>query len=169
MRMDRSRGETAAEVLAALPERELAELLRDYGEERHSRRIAQEIHRERRKEPIVTTARLAGIVERAAGGKWQRIHPATRTFQALRIAVNRELSGLEEWLGDAIDLLSPGGRMVVIAFHSLEDRIVKVGFRDRARDGEVAVLTKRPVGPGPEEEEANPRSRSARLRAVRKL
>ncbi|HEV2828605.1 MAG TPA: 16S rRNA (cytosine(1402)-N(4))-methyltransferase RsmH, partial [Pyrinomonadaceae bacterium] len=127
MRMDVTSGETAAELLGRLSEVEIARIIFEYGEERHSRRIARRIieHRERG-QPVATTRDLAGLVERAIGrGKQRRIHPATRTFQALRIAVNRELEHLDQFTADAIDLLEPDGRLAVISFHSLEDRIIK--------------------------------------------
>src|SRR6185436_4277652 len=129
--MDRSTGETAADLVAHLPERDLADLIYEYGEERASRRIARAICRARERGPIATTTELAEIVARASGipRYKQRIHPATRTFQALRIAVNRELDGLDRFLGDAVAALAaPGGRIAIITFHSLEDRIVKRTF-----------------------------------------
>jgi 16S rRNA (cytosine1402-N4)-methyltransferase len=130
MRMDRSRGETAAHLVNTLSERELADLIFGYGEEHAARRIARRIVAEREKAPITTTAQLAELVVKAVHqkGRW-RIHPATRTFQALRIAVNRELEGLAEFVSDAIEVLPSGGRLVIITFHSLEDRIIKQSFR----------------------------------------
>jgi 16S rRNA (cytosine1402-N4)-methyltransferase len=162
MRMDRSGGETAADLVNRLPERELADLIYGLGDERHSRRIAAAIVAERRKEPIRTTGRLAAIVRRAARGRG-RIDAATRTFQALRMAVNRELEELREGLDAAAGRLAPGGRLLVIAFHSGEDRIVKEFFRSDAR---LAVLTKKVVKPTEAEARANPRARSARLRVA---
>jgi 16S rRNA (cytosine1402-N4)-methyltransferase len=177
MRMDQSRGETAAERLATVDETELADVIYRFGEERKSRRVARAIVEARRESPIERTGQLAAIVRRAVGGPWQRIDPATRTFQALRIWVNGELDGLETCMGRAVKRLQPagqaigGGRLAVIAFHSLEDRIVKHAFRALAQDDACAVrvLTKRPVVAGDEEVAANPRARSAKLRAVERL
>ena len=168
MRMDRSRGETAADVVNGMEEGDLADVIYRYGEERASRRIARAIARAREKAPIATTGALATIVRRAAGGpRWQRIDPATRTFQALRIFVNAELESLGDALRALAGLLAPGGRLAVIAFHSLEDREVKHTFRALGGEG-YDVLTKKPVRPGADEEARNPRSRSARLRALRR-
>jgi len=187
MRMNPDSGEaTAADLLENLPEEELARIIFEYGEERNSRRIAKWIveHREPGT-PITTTRELADLVARAAGKKkrWQ-IHPATRTFQALRIAVNHELENLGQFVETAVDLLQPDGRFVVISFHSLEDRIMKQELRrlsgycqcpvrmDVCSCGAkraVELLTKRPVTPDEIEVDANPRSRSAKLRACRKL
>lgn len=167
MRMDRAGGgTTAAELLRALPEQELSRILREYGEEWWARRIARRIIAVRAAAPLTQTDELAGLVAGAIPRRaWpRRIHPATRTFQALRIAVNRELDGLAEALGVAAAGLRPGGRIVVIAFHSLEDRIVKQALRGNPS---LTVLTKKPVPPGPEEVAANPRARSAKLRAAR--
>jgi 16S rRNA (cytosine1402-N4)-methyltransferase len=166
MRMDRSAGTTAADLVNRMRERELADLLYEYGEEPASRRIARAIVFARERRPIETTTELADIVRRAAprrrpGG----LHPATRTFQALRIRVNRELEGLGEALERSADCLKPGGRLAVIAFHSLEDRAAKEAFRALAARG-FQVLTRKPVRPGEAEVRANPRARSARLRAV---
>jgi 16S rRNA (cytosine1402-N4)-methyltransferase len=163
MRMDRSAGPTAADLLAAIDERELADVISRYGEERHARRIARAIVRARASGPIRTTGELAAVVRRAAGGRRGRIDPATRTFQALRIHVNRELEGLDAFLEQAAAHLAPGGRLAVIAFHSLEDRIVKHTFR---RLEGVRVLTRRPIAASEDEVARNPRARSARLRAV---
>jgi 16S rRNA (cytosine1402-N4)-methyltransferase len=169
MRMDRRSGPTAADWVNRLPEKELADLIYRYGEERRSRRIAGAIVRERRKHPIRTTLRLAEIVSWAVPmARSGRLHPATRTFQALRIAVNRELEGLAEALRAAVGRLRPGGRLCVIAFHSLEDRIVKQTFRSMDQEGAppVRVLTRKPDRPGREEVIRNPRARSARLRVA---
>ncbi len=165
MRMDRTRGETAAEVVNRTRERDLADLIFRFGEERGSRRIARAITRARERGPIRTTAELAEVVRRAAPRGRPGLHPATRTFQALRIRVNRELEGLSPALGALAECLAPGGRLVVIAFHSLEDREVKHTFRDLATRG-FRLLTKKPIRPGAEELRLNPRARSARLRAV---
>jgi len=169
--MDRSGGSrTAAELLATLSERELAMILWAFGEERFSRRIAKAIVKVREQDPITSTKQLKDLIERTVPrSAWPRkIHPATRTFQALRIAVNDELTGLREALEEAAGLLEPGGRLVVIAFHSLEDRIVKETFRRLAGQEPSAfrLLTKKPVVPSEEEREQNPHSRSARLRAL---
>ena len=174
MRMDRSRGETAAERLATVDEITLADVIFRFGEERKSRRVARAIVQAREREPIERTGQLAVIVRRAVGGPWQRIDPATRTFQALRIWVNGELEGLDACIGRAVARLQPpagavtGGRLAVISFHSLEDRIVKHGFRAMAsgEDPEVRLLTRRPIVAGEAEVGENPRARSAKLRAV---
>jgi 16S rRNA (cytosine1402-N4)-methyltransferase len=153
-------GPTAADLVNTLPERELADVIFRFGEERRSRRIAAAIVRQR---PITTTDRLAGIVVSAVGRRPGGPHPARRTFQALRIAVNRELEELAASLPQAVALLGPGGRVVVIAYHSLEDGIVKRAFRD---DERLDVLTKKPIVPGDDEIARNPRARSAKLRAA---
>jgi 16S rRNA (cytosine1402-N4)-methyltransferase len=169
MRMDTSAGETAAEAIAAADEKTLADVIYQFGEERHSRRVARAIVTARAAGRIETTGRLADIVRRAVPRKgYQRIDPATRTFQALRIWVNRELDGLDRFLGDAADRLNDGGRLVVITFHSLEDRIVKHTFRALQAEGRIAIRTKRPETPAEAEVERNPRARSAKLRAVEK-
>jgi 16S rRNA (cytosine1402-N4)-methyltransferase len=186
MRMDRRAARTAADLVNHLSHGELAKIFREYGEERWAGRIASFICTARETAPVVTTGQLADIVKGAIPRKaWEeRIHPATRTFQALRIAVNDELASLEKGLADAVSLLKPGGRGVVISFHSLEDRIVKQMFR-RMAEGcvcpkelpvcvcnhkpEVKNLTGRPVTATEAELAVNPRARSARLRAVQKL
>ena len=169
MRMDRSKGRTLGEWLATIGEAELAGVIREFGEERHARRVAAAIVRARDAGRLQTTGDLASVVRRAAGGgRWQRIDPATRTFQALRIAVNDELTGLDAFLERAAGSLKRGGRLAVIAFHSLEDRVVKWTFRRLAAAGDVEVITRRPVTPSDEETSANPRARSARLRIVEK-
>jgi 16S rRNA (cytosine1402-N4)-methyltransferase len=168
MRMDQSAGPTAAELLSTADEATLADVIFQFGEERHARRIARAIVRAREREPMTGTAQLASIVRQAAGGRgWQRIDPATRTFQAVRIWVNHELEGLEVFLEAAVAALHRGGRLVVIAFHSLEDRVVKHTFR--RLPPAVRILTKKPVAPSDAEAERNPRSRSAHLRAVEKV
>ena len=184
MRMDRTQSRTAADIVNETPEGELADIIYQYGEERFSRRIARAIVNEREITPVTRCAQLAGIISRVLPVRGrQGIHPATRTFQALRIAVNEELRGLGEFLLEIARFLKPGGRLVVIAFHSLEDRIVKRAFRklagqcvceappelcrcDRLVSGKI--LTPRPLTPQPEELAVNPRARSARLRAVEK-
>ena len=172
MRMDQSSGPTAAEFLLHIPEKELERVIREYGEERYARRIARAIVRERQ-EPIRTTGRLSEIIRRAIPipARRGRIHHATRTFQALRIAVNRELEGLSDALRDAVFLLNPGGRLCVIAFHSLEDRIVKQTFRALSAEPSPVLsrLTKKPQVPTVEEQQRNPRSRSAKLRVAERL
>lgn len=169
MRMDRSKGRTLGEWLATIGEAELAGVIREFGEERHARRVAAGIVRARDAGRLQTTGDLASVVRRAAGGgRWRRIDPATRTFQALRIAVNDELAGLDAFLERATGSLKRGGRLAVIAFHSLEDRVVKWTFRRLAAAGAVEVITRRPVTPSEEETSANPRARSARLRIVEK-
>jgi 16S rRNA (cytosine1402-N4)-methyltransferase len=167
MRMNPMSELTAEQVVNQFDERELADLIYEFGEERRSRRIARAIVRSR---PIRTTAQLAAVVSAAARSmKHERIHPATLTFQALRIFVNRELDDLRQLLGAAPQLLKPGGRLVVISFHSLEDRIVKDAMREGARLGQYTLLTKKPVTPGEEEIALNPRARSAKLRAVERI
>ena len=172
MRMDRSAGETAADLLARATERELADAIFQYGEERFSRRVARAIINARRESPIVTTGRLASIVRRVIPRRRPgRIDPATRTFQALRIWVNRELDGLDRFLEAAVRRLRGGARLVVITFHSLEDRIVKHTFRalERPNHVRVRVLTKKPLVPTNEEMDRNPRARSAKLRAAERV
>lgn len=167
MRMDTRGGETAEQVVNQEDENELADLIYEFGEERRSRRIARAIVRAR---PITTTAELARIVSAAAPSmKGDKIHPATRTFQALRIRVNNELGEIQSLLKSAGSLLKPGGRLVLISFHSLEDRLVKDAFREAGRNKVFEVLTKKPVVAGEQEEMRNPRSRSARLRAAEKI
>ncbi len=166
MRMDRSRGVSAADVVNRTRESELADLIYRYGEERASRRIARAIVSARERKHFETTAELAAVVRRAAGrARRPGLDPATLTFQALRIHVNQELAGLGDALTALADTLAPGGRMVVIAFHSLEDREVKQSFRAAAARG-FALLTKKPLRPGEDEVRRNPRARSARLRAL---
>jgi 16S rRNA (cytosine1402-N4)-methyltransferase len=171
MRMDRSRPPTAADLLADVDEEELANLIFQYGEERYSRRIARAIVQAREASPLTTTGELAKIVRRAIPVRGhQRIDPATRTFQALRIRVNRELEGLDTFLGAAARRLMAGGRLAVIAFHSLEDRIVKHTFRALAHaEAAIRILTKRPIEASDDEVASNPRARSAKLRAIERL
>ncbi|HET9479633.1 MAG TPA: 16S rRNA (cytosine(1402)-N(4))-methyltransferase RsmH [Pyrinomonadaceae bacterium] len=184
MRMNPTIGATAADLLQQLPESEIARIIFEFGEERHSRRIARRlVERRELGNPVTTTTELADLVMAAVGGgKRQQIHPATRTFQALRIAVNNELEGLGDFVELAVDLLAPDGRFVGISFHSLEDRILKQALRRLsghcqcpprlpvcscgAREA-VEVLTRRPVAPSAREIEENPRARSAKLRAAR--
>ena len=169
MRMNPHSELTAEQVVNQFDERELADLIYEFGEERRSRRIARAIVRSR---PIRTTVQLADVVSAAARPMNQaerRIHPATRTFQALRIFVNHELDDLRELLKAAPQLLKPAGRVVIISFHSLEDRIVKDAFRDGVKQGHYKLLTKKPVTASEEEIDRNPRSRSAKLRAAEKV
>ena len=178
MRFDPDQGETAADLVNELPEADLADILFRYGEERRSRAVARAIVRNR---PVRSTHQLAKIVASVTGGG--KIHPATRTFQALRIATNRELEAVETVLPLAVSILAPGGRLAVISFHSLEDRIVKQYFRQESKDcicppgqlictcGHTAVIeeiNRKPIRPGPDEIEANPRARSALLRIAEK-
>lgn len=188
MRMDGSdkETETAADLLERLPEEKIANLIYLYGEERFSRRIARRIVEKReRGEPVRTTFELAALIQKAIGrGKKDKIHPATKTFQALRIAVNGELDILEKFLFDSIDILKTGGRFCVITFHSLEDRIVKQTFQKLAgkcfcpprfplcvcgAEKKIEILTRKPIVPGDVEIEKNPRARSAKLRACLKI
>jgi 16S rRNA (cytosine1402-N4)-methyltransferase len=182
MRMDRTSGETAADMIDRVDERELADVIYQFGEERRSRQVARAIVAARTEGRIETTGRLAEIVRRAVAARgWQRIDPATRTFQALRIWVNRELDGLDSFIGRAASRLQLDGRMAVIAFHSLEDRVVKHTLRALARADAgppslapqasadravLKVLTKHPVVATEAEAAANPRARSAKLRAA---
>jgi 16S rRNA (cytosine1402-N4)-methyltransferase len=172
MRMDPTAGEPAADLVARSSEGDLADAIYQYGEERFSRRIARAIVSARREAPIATTGRLAAIVRRAVPTRgYQRIDPATRTFQALRIWVNRELEGLDRYIEQAVGRLRAGARLVVLTFHSLEDRIVKHTFRALERSGSasVRVLTKKPVVPSEDEIRRNPRARSAKLRAAERV
>ena len=185
MRMDRTQSRTAADIVNETPESELADIIYQYGEERFSRRIATAIVAEREIKPITRCAQLAGIVSRVIPVRGRRIiHPATRTFQALRIAVNEELDGLEDFLLETSGFLKQRAKLVAIAFHSLEDRIVKRAFRKLAgqcvcdmppelcrceKRVSAKILTSRPLMPGVEELAINPRARSARLRAVEKI
>jgi 16S rRNA (cytosine1402-N4)-methyltransferase len=167
MRMDTSTGATAAEALARVDERTLADVIYEFGEERHARRVAHAIVEARATAPIETTGRLAEIVRRAIARRgYSRIDPATRTFQAIRIWVNRELDGLDGFLARAAGRLAAGGRLAVVTFHSLEDRIVKHTLRSLQSEGLVTVRTRRPVVPTEAEIERNPRARSAKLRVA---
>jgi len=165
MRFDRSRGEKAEDLVNRLPEGELAQLIHDLGDERRARRIARVIVSER---PIHDTVRLAEVVRTAVGGHG-RTHPATRTFQALRIAVNRELDHVERGIPAAVRRLREGGRLVVISFHSGEDRLVKRLFRAEQQAGRAKPLFPKPLRPGADEVRRNPRARSARLRACERV
>jgi 16S rRNA (cytosine1402-N4)-methyltransferase len=167
MRMDPGTMETtAADLVNTLPEAELADLLYRYGEERLSRRIARAIVRAR---PLQTTTELADLIARTVGRRG-RIHPATRSFQALRVVVNDEIEALAAGLRQGLEVLAPGGRLSLISFHSLEDRLAKYYFRQQAQDpAKVRLLTRKPLRASLAEQERNPRSRSAKLRAVEKL
>ncbi len=180
MRMDTSQRETAADLVNNLSEEKLAEIIFRYGEERFSRRIARTIVANR---PLSSTAQLASLVSRAVGHSHGQIHPATRTFQALRIAVNDELGSIEKFLRESVDILAPGARIAVITFHSLEDRLVKQTFRELAAEclcpprqpictcqakSQLLVITRKPIAADKKEVLANPRSRSAKLRAGEK-
>jgi 16S rRNA (cytosine1402-N4)-methyltransferase len=171
MRMDRSGGDTAADLVARSSEEEMADAIFQYGEERFSRRIARAIAAARREAPIATTGQLAAIVRRVIPRRgYTRIDPATRTFHALRIWVNRELEGLDRFIETAARRLRAGARLVVITFHSLEDRIVKHTLRAlERREAAVTVLTKKPVTPLDGEVQRNPRARSAKLRAAERV
>ncbi|MHB1130794.1 MAG: 16S rRNA (cytosine(1402)-N(4))-methyltransferase RsmH [Chloroflexota bacterium] len=184
MRFDQRAGATAAELLATLSETELADLIYLYGEERRSRALARAIVQARSREPFTTTTQLAAFVRRIVGGKPGGIHPATRTFQALRIAVNGELDALESVLPQTMEILRPGGRVAIISFHSLEDRLVKRFFLREStgclcppsapvctcgHQPRLQRVTKKPVVASPEEVAANPRSRSAKLRVAERL
>ena len=168
MRMDRGLAVGAGHLVNRLPRRELAEIFKKFGEEPRAEKIAGKLVMERKKSPVETTGRLAEIISKAYGGRG-RIHPATRVFQALRIAVNRELEALEKLLDSAVSMLSPGGRLCVISYHSLEDRIVKYRFRSLNELEHVNVLTKKPVVPSREEVLRNRRSRSAKLRVLERV
>src|ERR1700761_2005445 len=167
MRQDTRSGETAEQVVNQEDENELADLIYEFGEERRSRRIARAIVRAR---PISSTAELAQVISAAAPSmKGDKIHPATRTFQALRIRVNNELGEIQSLLKSAGSLLKPGGRLVLISFHSLEDRLVKDAFKEAGRAKVFEVLTKKPVVADEQEQMRNPRSRSAKMRAAQKI
>ncbi len=171
MRMDQRERHTAADLVNGLPSTELERILLEYGEERWARRIARAIVLEREREPIQTTRALSRIVYGAIPKRYhsRRIDPATRTFQALRMKVNRELENLKEMLESGWKVLRKGGRICILAFHSLEDRMVKEAFRRLEREGEMRILTKRPLRPSEEEVRKNPRARSAKLRGAERL
>ena len=184
MRMDSSQATTAADLVNGLSESELARIISSFGEERASRRIAHALAAERRAEPIESTARLAEIVGRAKRGRRGRIHPATQTFQAIRMVVNKELDALRQGLEAGLEMLRVGGRMAVISFHSLEDRLVKSSFREHAgyreslqqggsvwhrKEPAVSLVRKKPVTASPEEIAANARSRTAKLRIAQRI
>jgi 16S rRNA (cytosine1402-N4)-methyltransferase len=186
MRMNPDQGQTAGALVNRLSQKDLADLIARYGEERRAVRIAKRIVDSRRQQAIGSSLQLAEIVKKAVPARYRRgrIHPATRTFQALRIAVNQELAALEEFLEGAVNILNPRGRLCILSFHSLEDRIVKERFKALAKGctcppqfpkcvcgkaPQVSILTKRPVRPGPQEVRTNPKARSAKLRAAERL
>ncbi len=174
MRMSQDTLITAQDLLKNLSPQEIVTLLKEYGEERWAHRIAKNIIRQRQRAPIRTTRELVAVIEKSVPPQHRRIHPATRTFQALRISVNEELNNLRIFLSQYPDLLNPGGRLGIISYHSLEDRIVKNHFRQWTqkggrKDGGFRVLTRKPVVPSPEEVTQNPRARSAKMRVVEKL
>lgn len=165
MRMDPTEPLTAENVVNEYPEKELEKIISGFGEERRARRVARAIAAQRRKGRIRTCSELAGIVARALGGRRGRTHPATRTFQALRIAVNDEMGEIRRGLEASLGMVRPGGRLVAISYHSLEDRIVKQFMKESKDGGRLNILTKKPLRPSSEEVTANPSARSARLRA----
>jgi len=165
MRMDPDLGVTAADLLKALSKRELTQLFKKFGQERLALKIAEAIIDQRQQQPIETSQQLAALIEGVYGGRRGKIHPATKVFQALRIVVNDELNNLTQALPAAVERLSPGGRLVVISFHGLEDRIVKQFLKT---NNQLTILTKKPIVPQVEEIEINPRSRSAKLRVAEK-
>lgn len=171
MRFDSSQELTAKDIVNYWPEYEIEKILREYSEERYARKIAKEIVSERQKKPIFTTFELVEVIKKAVPRNYERgrIHPATRTFQALRIATNQELENLKLVLPQAMDVLKENGRIVVISFHSLEDRIVKNFFREKTKEEKLKILTKKPVRASEEEIQKNPRAHSAKLRAAVKL
>jgi 16S rRNA (cytosine1402-N4)-methyltransferase len=162
---------SAAEILNKFPKKEIERILREYGEEKFAKRIAEKIIEERKIKPIKTTFQLVEIVKKAIPKRYQkqRVHPATRTFQALRIAVNDELENLKKALPQALEILEKGGKIVTISFHSLEDRICKNFFKENSKKGRLEIITKKPIRPNTQEIQKNPRARSAKLRAVIKL
>jgi len=166
MRMNREERTTALEIINSFPEYEIADIIYKYGEERFSRKIAKKIVNYRKLKTIKTTTELAEIIKKAYPHKWQKIHPATRTFQALRIKVNKELENLEKFLESFPQILAKNGRIAIISYHSLEDRLIKTYFK---QSEELHILNKKVIKPTPEEISRNPRSRSAKLRGAKKL
>lgn len=171
MRLDRTQAFSAQELVNTWSQEEITTIIKEFGQERWCNRIARSIVQARDKQPIKTTGELEEIVFRAVPAKFRhyRIHPATRTFQAIRIAVNCELDAIAQALGKSIGLLHSGARICAISFHSLEDRIVKHAFRDAAQQGLVKILTRKPVEPGEDEVDQNPSSRSSKLRAAERV
>lgn len=170
MRYNQGQELTAYEIVNGWPEEDIARILRDYGEERFSYKIAKSIYNQRKREKIATTNNLVKVVEAAVPAFYRRgkINCATRTFQALRIAVNGELDNIEKVLPQIVEVLNNGGKIAIISFHSLEDRIIKNFFRDKAKEDELKVITKKPIVAGEDEMRENPRSRSAKLRIAEK-
>lgn len=164
-------GPGAIDILNKWQEKDIEKVLREYGEERFSRKIASAIVKKRKEKPILKTSELVGVIKKAVPyyRKKSKIHPTTRTFQALRIAVNKELENLKEVLPQAVEVLKPKGKIIVISFHSLEDKIVKNFFKEKEKEGIVKILTKKPIRPSREEIKENFRSRSAKLRAIKKI
>ncbi len=173
MRLDNRLQTTAGDLINGLPEEKLADLIWRWGEERHSRRIARLIVKVRREKPFERTLELVSVINKSLGitgkGRKNKIHPATRTFQALRIAVNHEIDNLERLLKIGPDLLKKGGQIAIISFHSLEDRLVKWNFRENKQLGQYEILTKKPIVAEQQEKQENPRSRSAKLRIAKRL
>jgi 16S rRNA (cytosine1402-N4)-methyltransferase len=171
MRMDQDSYISALDLVNSLSEREVSSILKDFGQERWHHRIARFIVQQRSRKPVETTKELSDIVLRAMPrqSRREKIHPATRTFQAFRIAVNRELESLDEALDKCIDVLAPGGRIGVISFHSLEDRIVKQKFRHSAKSGRLNIIVKKPLRPSDGEARSNARARSARFRIAERI
>ena len=170
MRLDNTSKVTAADIVNKYDEKDIADLIYEYGQDRASRRIAKFIVEQRKYSPIMTTGQLSSLIGRAVGfDKKSRIHPATKTFQALRIAVNDELGSLKKLLSSAKDLLKKDGKIAVISFHSLEDGIVKENFRENGKNGIYRIITKKPIIPSDEEIEKNIRSRSSKLRIAQKM
>ena len=162
---------TAKKIINLWGETEILEMLKEYGEERFAKNIANNIVKKRREDPIITTTQLVDIIKSSvpAWYRYKKIHPATKTFQALRIMVNDELENIKKVLPQALEILKPGGRLVVISFHSLEDRIVKRYFKEKSKENLLKILTKKPIQSSRKEIINNPRSRSAKLRAITKI
>ena len=171
MTLDKGKGPNAKEIINSWSQEDLEKIFREFGQERFSKKIAENIVLKRRIQPIETTFKLIEIIKKSVPTSYERgrINPATRIFMALRIAANQELTNLEKALPQGIDILEKGGKLIVISFHSLEDRIVKNIFREQKKQGTVKILTKKPVEAGSEELKINQRSRSAKLRVVQKI
>jgi len=171
MRYDLENPLTAEKIVNFWSEPDIEKILKEFGEEKFAKKIAQNLVEERKSVPIKTTFQLVKIIKKAVPLRYQRqrLHCATRTFQAIRIATNKELDNLEKVLPQTIEILPAGGKLIVISFHSLEDRIVKNFFREKAKENILKIVTKKPVGPGPKETKINPRSRSSKLRAAVKI
>jgi len=169
--MDQRNSFSARDLIDSFSEKDLIQILHEFGEERWSKRIAHRLVLERSKKAIKTTENLVSVILNAIPRSYSRekIHPATRTFQAIRIVVNKELEGIQQVLNSCAEVLIPGGRMGVISFHSLEDRIVKQKFREEAKNGRLKLMTKKPLRPTLEEIEHNPRARSARFRVAERI